>query len=333
MDTIYRSHLEYISAQRLRAATVRAGEDGPFEAAAILWDAARAEARALRSLAAPTPETRLRSAVEQCGLLIEARAASAVVFDRWPEVIERAQDVDRSVATALCARLRGAVDRLNQETARVTSANPRIARVTETIYTRDAAERDAAIPELRRYLEWFPGDHAAWFNLAVLCHLARADRAAYDAIARTRRLDPELATAREFEVGFAIGVLPPAELRRLIDEPIRDVFGGSADADLAYVVAVALVQLTSEGGRADLLQAARVCEKGLIRATRWGETWRYLRATRSIIDDLLAGRAPRPDAFDDVGLLKAGRHAREVGALGALRSGHFRVPAELAIAV
>ncbi len=77
IDETYRLALSESSKLKLRAVAVRAegGEDAPYRAAVLFHAAARAERRALGVLEAPSPETRLRSAIDHARGSIRCSAA------------------------------------------------------------------------------------------------------------------------------------------------------------------------------------------------------------------------------------------------------------------
>lgn len=334
MDSIYQSHLEWISAQRLKAARVRVGEDGPFEAAVIFCDLARAERRALLSLAAPSAETRLRSAIERCGLLIEARAVDTVLRDAWPEVAERADAVDARCRDVYLARVHTAVEGVLVRVQEFERQHPLRARVPEIARTGSEDETRTALGDLMAFASEFPGDAPSWLGISMLHQRLGNSRDALSAVRRARALAPDHDVIREFELNVAGSVLSPSEFRTLLAEPLRSVLDGGGGADMAFVVAGSLVWLhqRGDGDERDLALAVQVCRDGLQRPDARGRIRALLKASISIIDDLRAGRSPDSSAFLNAGLPDLIQSARVHGALHALQRAQPRSVPELAAA-
>lgn len=107
-----------VSAQhKVRALSLLAegGEEATRTAVTLLHEAWRAERRALRVLEAPSPETRLRAAVEACGCLVDARDPSLVLDLAWGEVLDASTAVSPAAAASIRRRLDPKVNALIRE--------------------------------------------------------------------------------------------------------------------------------------------------------------------------------------------------------------------------
>src|SRR5207249_4047477 len=105
IDEPYRLALSESSKLKLRALALLAegGDDAAFRAAVLFHAAARAERRALQLLEAPAPETRLRSAIERCGCLIDGLDPAAI--EAWGDVLEASEHLSAGVVAALRSRI------------------------------------------------------------------------------------------------------------------------------------------------------------------------------------------------------------------------------------
>ncbi len=278
----------------------------------LLHEAARAEGRALLSLPNADPMTRLRSAVERCGLLLDAGDATAVVRDAWPGVLERAENLPVERRTAYLDRLAPAVEALLGDLDGLSQKLPHLAELPAALSARSTRRRDAIRKDLAAYLARFAGDTAAWLNLASL-HIVHGDReAAWGAITRLRRLDPENALAREVELNLAIDLLPAAELRARLDGAAEDVLADVGGADLALVTAAGYLHLGADTRtrREDLDRAEQIARRGILAARGDAAGARpYLRALLAFVNDTRAGRPLRADVFRRVGLPELVRRA------------------------
>ncbi len=312
MNSIYRSHIEQASAIKLSALRARAGDDGDFEAAVVLHEAARAEVRALRSLPDPDPPTRLRSAVERCGLLIDAGDATAVVRDAWPGVLERAENLSDEHRAAYLDRLAPAVDRLLADLDGLSQKHPHLVELPSALSGRGRVRRDAIRKDLGAYLTRFAGDTAAWLSLVWL-DVARGDeKAAWSTVARLRRLDPEDALAREVEINLAVGVLPAEKLRARLDGAADDVLRDLGGVHLALGTAVGYLHLGVgvHAQRGDLDRAEQIARRALLAARgTYADARPYLRALLFFVSDARAGRPLRAEVFRRVGLPELVRRA------------------------
>ena len=81
------------------------GNDARYEASVLLHEAARADERALLATSAPSPETKLASAIERCGCLIDGRDLLAVLERAWPDVLEASEWVPVQTAAAMRSRI------------------------------------------------------------------------------------------------------------------------------------------------------------------------------------------------------------------------------------
>ncbi len=306
MTAIYEAHLEQASAWKLRAVSARVREDGDFEAAVILHEAVRGEERALRSLEAPDLVTRLRSAIERCGLLLEARDAAGVLEETWPETLDLAEQVPVQTADVLLRRLRPAVTRFQGEYLGEFDVLPvlRGLRTASSEFVRSVYDKRHRTA-MRAFLARFPGDWRAWRTLAVI-ELLQDDRAAaWRSIERARRLRPDDPVARELELNLAVEVEPDDRLRARLDAAWTELPREGATAGFALATSAGYLHLAGSelGARAShLARAEDAARRGLGLAGTDRQVTRYLRALTLLVEMLRGGIAPTPELFLRVGL-------------------------------
>lgn len=176
------------------------GDDERFEACVLFHAAARAERRALLAVEAPTAEARLRVAIEVCGCLVDGLDPGGVV-GAWGEVLEASEGIDRRARQALRARI-------DRTFAAFVRGYERVRAKTAPLWS--ALERRAPIDGssasmVDQVLSSYPGDALFW-SLRSQLHFERGAgsiEAAWDAIRRARRLAPEDAAHRGWEIYLA----------------------------------------------------------------------------------------------------------------------------------
>jgi hypothetical protein len=228
VNPLYEAHLQHASGLKLRAVSARAlGDDGATLSAVLLHEAERAERRALHALGPTDRVTRLRAAVERCGLLVEARDVTTVLSERWPEVLDLADACGPSAAPLL-ARLRPAVEGLAAEYQRVARDLP------EHFPTIPAqAEPDALLrllAQTRQQATRFPGDWRVRLALAQLEDQRGDHEAAWAAVRAARAMAPEAIDGLGVELRVALGARDPKRLRSSLDAAAEWLAEGAPSA-------------------------------------------------------------------------------------------------------
>jgi hypothetical protein len=289
---------------KLRAMATRAegGEDSAYRAAVLFHAAARAERRALDLLAAPSAETRLRSAIEQCGCLIDGLDPAAI--EAWGDVLEASEQVSASVAGAIRSRIDPAfhafVKRYDdmQKTARDITAGLGGARALRP------AERAKARRASARWLAIFPGDPVAWTTQSALESTDGDFESAWRSIERARELDPKNSQA----MGMAFLLAPDALPKARVDEYLEANYAllqrgrDPSDVFLTFVVASLRAADAPARRRAHVDRALEALALGESRPPAMPEHPRFFRALRRIAGDMRDKRKPGVDALYRAGL-------------------------------
>ncbi|MFL5354668.1 hypothetical protein [Archangium sp.] len=296
---------------KLRGAALFAegGADAGYEAAVLFHEAARAETRALAALPSPSAETRLRSAIERCGCLIDGKDPSAVLEVAWPEVLELSDEVAPSLARALRARVDARVEQFVREYREAAGAAPDfLARLRSpgTFSVRAARQLD-------RVLRRFPGDPRLWTMKALNAVVDGDDPLALECARRARRLllneeHPERieGMAPGIEIIVSAKALALPEARAAFDASHARVRSGPAEADLCLAVVAAGLHLVERARRGTQQLWERIAEVASVGASLpEARTRLYLplfRAARMIAMEELADRTPGLEILYRVGL-------------------------------
>lgn len=285
-------------------ATARLAEgtaDSVFEACVLLHEAARAERRAIAALASCPATTRLTAVVEECFCLVEGRdpvgAAGA-----WARVLRERREVDPGVASALLARLEPRYVKASREfQARLAGCTTLVKHLqADGGVASSARERASELREVRRVLKDFPGSAMFWWRAYRLLEADGDLTPAWDALSNARRLEPENSRYHAISLVLAAKALP----RHEADEQLQRVRASldSLGPDVCLMYAHAELELARKSRKQARWQRARdAVERGLASApSMWLS--KNLRATRLILDSLLAGREPSFDILYDVGL-------------------------------
>lgn len=283
---------------RARAIRAEQGEDGAFEAAVLLREAARAEERALRLLQAPDVETRLGAAVERCGCLVGARAPNAASL-AWGEVLNESDAASPEIVRTYRQKLDPAYDALQRAFRRAIDASP----VLKAARLRWAyvADQASARAELEALVAQFPGD----FDLAYMLYQAgvftRDHRAAWAALAKARQLEPENYVAWGAELLLAPRVLPLSKAEAHLEAAYSQLrrLRGDVDADsfLCFAVASLLLAGASKQPKTHHARALEAAELGVSARSDLFDSKPDLRVARDLAADLVAGRPPSINAF------------------------------------
>jgi hypothetical protein len=332
IDETYRLALSESSKLKLRAVSARAegGEDCAFQAAVLFHAAARAERRALSLLEAPAPDTRLRSAIEQCGCLIDGLDPAAAI-EAWGDVLEASEHVPARVASALRGRIDPGFDAFVKQYGDAMSAVPDLTVLLGGVRGLSPAARAKVRRALTRVLAVFPGDAAGWATLSALDAAAGDFEPAWLSIGRARELHPESGWFWAMAVLLAPDALPETRAGDYLDAAYSAIQRGQAPPEVCLSFAVtSLRSAQAQRKRRDHVdRALNALAAGEARPPATPEHARYFRALRRIAGELRGNRTPGVEALYKAGLgglaARATRDgerdpiailAREVGAMG-----------------
>jgi hypothetical protein len=178
--------------QKLRATALLAegGAERAFEAAVLFHDAARAEERSLLALDSPAPEVRLASAIEQCVCFIEG-LDPIMAARAWGRVLGTAREVPTEAAALLLSRLEPRYLRLEASFRSALRTAALVSAYRDSMALLKGPERGRFRTELTRLLAQFPGTADLWWTSFRLEETRGRPRAAWTALVRASRLDPE----------------------------------------------------------------------------------------------------------------------------------------------
>lgn len=292
---------------RARALLAEGTADSVFRACVLLHEAARGQRRAVEALTACPAVTLLYSRVEECWCFIEGRDPLRAA-ETWGELLQAREGVEAATPEAILARLTPRFEAFQQEFLRLAGSTPTLTAMVRanpgTLPSR--AERARARKDLGVMLARFPGAMNFW-GLGV--HLAEMDGdkpGAWDALDRTRQLDPGSERWAAVSPVLAAWALLPSEAERHL-AGVRGTLGrAGAETRLMYALAeISLAQRAASDEQALRWGRAReAAEEGLARAERV-DLRRNLKATQLLLHELLAGREPTMEILYRAGLGQA----------------------------
>lgn len=306
MNELFNVLVAQTSAMKLSAPRIRAGgPEGPFEAAVLLREATRIDARAMAALAPLDGFSRLRASVEHCGTLVDAGDATGVVRNAWPAVLERVEEVGDAAAAPYLQRLRPAVDALQRDLDALARQSRWLSRISAVLTGQVRANAPALLKELKAYLRRFPGDSVAWLQRTVVERVVAKDTpAAWVSVNHLLRLEPDLEEARLLRISMGIELLAPDELRALLRPALDELRANRGTPGLAIATAGGFIHLGNDARtRAEDLASAELAARcGLSLRIRqpWERT--FLSAALVFVDDVRAGRDPRPEVYRRFGM-------------------------------
>ncbi len=291
---------------KLRATAILAeGDDleSRFRAAVLLHDAARAEARAMRAVAAPSDQERLGSLVEQCMCFVEGCDPLGAARLRG-QILEYRDRVDRTTFERMSGRLKPAYDQLARRWASAIRGS-RSLLAHRVLVPSDPEARDAVGAEIEGLADRFPGTAELWWGVHRHYEAIGDWKAAWEAIERARQLQPDNHRYLEFAVLLAARRRPVEEARRFL----AGTFEQLDRLPSAVSLFVALGELELAGRRR---AAAHEHWRAGLKAVHAGlskpqdqevaRLHQYLEATRLLLVALLAGEKPTMDLLYQAGL-------------------------------
>lgn len=327
---------------KLRAKTLLAlgTADSRFEAAVLLHEAASLERRVLALLDAVSPETRLRSAIEQCGCLVEGLDPTLSAL-AWGSVLEASLLVPEPVARAMRVRVDAAYRAQEQLQAEVVAASPTLRAIDFHVSSAIGPARARTVREIDRWLQHFPGDATIWYLRGWAATVDGKLDVAWGAIHRAHTLRPESSFYGGQLLLLVPWAKPQAEAEAALDGAYASVQDGAADAYECLCFAVASMQASrrSPHPQEHWKRALSAALAGPTRAPgslpvpRIGS---YFTAVRLVIDELFAERHPGVDVLYRAGLGDLAAHvlaAEPSEPVDLLARGMSRAAPQLAWAV
>jgi hypothetical protein len=285
-----------------KARLAEGGDDARYEAAVLYHAAARAEQRALLAREAPSPETRLASAIERCACLIEGFDAMVVLESAWTDVLVASSAVAETTATAMRVRIDMKMTAFLAKYDRTLRKIPGLKVWMESGgpigWTLSTAR------ELDIMLEAFPGDARLW-GLRSWAHVSAGEiDEAWNAIRRARSLMPEDTSFEQVELHLVPMRLPPAQAEHQLAGVKVEIERGDANADICFGFVGAAVKLATQSPhRERLLQwALEAAIEGFRMKPLWVDDRKFFRAAELILRELLAGRKPTIEILYRCGL-------------------------------
>lgn len=280
------------------------GGDATWRAVVLLHEARRAERRAATAAAPASAETRLRSAVEQCGCLVDGRDPTAVLEVAWGEVLEASGYVPPSLAASIRRRLEPRVDALILEYSDLANASPEFFSTAVAFPPTASDAARTAREQGERLCQTFPGDARLWMVTAGL-RLTTGDReAAWLAIRAARTLEPDDGLVRSTELYIAVRALPWSPASEVVEAAYNDALRGSTDSDVCVALATELCVLAdgAPDPREWWERAAEIASLGLTLPPLHPRDRTMFRLVQLSVRELLAGRRPTVDLLYRVGL-------------------------------
>ncbi|MCP3103746.1 hypothetical protein LZ198_33170 [Myxococcus sp. K15C18031901] len=222
---------------KLRATALLAegGEARVFEGLALLHDAARAEARALQVLEHPSAEVRLASAVEQCACFVEGRAPT-LAARAWGQVLDTARALPENAVGPMLARLEPRYLRLVADFVGALRKAPRLARTSASVEFLQGRELRRYLRELETLRSRFPGTPGLWWSTCRLEQAQGRPRAAWAAIQRAVRLDPDNVHYAAVRLLLMPRALPTKQVEALLVETYAGIQRAPPEVCLVFAL-------------------------------------------------------------------------------------------------
>lgn len=295
---------------KLRGSAVLAegGVDAGYNAAVLFHEAARAEARALAAIAAPSAETRLRSAIERTGCLIAGRDPSAVMESAWPQVLEISDEVSSRIAGALRARIDARMEEFLREYRAAVSATPDFWECVRA----PGKPTGKAVRQLDQLIRRFPGDPRLWTVKAMWATGPGSILRTLDCARRARKLSEDMhadgieGIASAIEVIAAARALKLSEAQAAFDAAYARVRFGSRSIEFCVATVAAGLLISERSGRGDRHLWERIVDTasaGIALPTAPSRPYApFFQAARMIAAEKLADREPNLEILYRAGL-------------------------------
>lgn len=323
----HRSLLAPAGKARTRAKVLLAEGDPArrFDAVVLLHDAARSELQALGALEDPSIETRLAARIEACGCLLLGLDPLAAI-SLWNDAEGFALGVAPDVRRAMRARLAPRYRREQRDLMSLWKESPTLAR-SGTFRPPMTAHPTRARRELAALLDRFPGSAQLWVGHCVDLDHQGEPAAAWEALARGRRLEPGAHVIEALDLWLLPRAFDAAEARRRLDAHRAGLDRAPPELCLGYAFAELALSEGALDARERLDHAREIAALGQSRMVLGGRISSaaqsvggaslvlslHLAAIAQIARERLAGRNPGLDLLYRVGL---GRFAADAHARG-----------------
>jgi len=304
-DAVYQQVKSSAGKLKLKALSLLAlgSDDERFEAAVLLREAARGEARALTARGAVDPEARLGVAIERCGLLVSAAAPTAAAV-AWGEVLVASENLPAPIVARSRAPLSARFEALQKAHQTAVRKAPVLSAARFSWF--NVANRQRARRELTTLLKQFPGEFELWYLRYQADLDERRFGEALRAIQCARRLEP----GNPIAWGSELAVLPHALTVRDAEAQLASAWAqlrhdrSGLDVDVFWCFALASVTLADRTATpsAHYLQALEALDLARDARSDVLQEAPLLRGLRGVVADLAAGRRPSVETLYRVGL-------------------------------
>lgn len=301
-----RYHLGLGEAGRLKlratALLAEGGDARTFEAAVLFHDAARAEERSLRALESPSPEVRLASVIEQCACLVEG-LNPVMAAGAWGRVLDVAREVPEETAALLLARLKPRYAQLEAEFRSALRKAPTAGAYRGNLTQLKGPERTRFGAELTRLLARFPGTAHLWWTAFRLEEARGRRRAAWEAIDRAHRLDPDNSRYEALRLCRLPSEVSPEEAEAALAKVYAGLARAAPEVCLMYAFKeLELARREPPGRRERLHRALEAIIQGRSHLQGESQLGRFLQATQLILSEQLKGAEPTMELLYRAGL-------------------------------
>jgi hypothetical protein len=289
---------------RATAKLAEGSSEATFEACVLLHEAARIERRAIEALPSCPSTARLAASIEECWCLLEGRDPPRA-GDVWGRLLREKEEVDEPTAKAMLSRLAPRYEHDQRDFAKVVARCPTLLRLRAgaSVAAASASERQSGLDELGRLLGEYPGATGFWWMTYRLAEGHGDKKRAWDALTRSRQLEPENPRFEAMSFLVAAWALPRAAAEQHIARA-RGSFD-RAGAEVCLMYAFAEITLARSGPPAKRREHWRrsldAAQAGLAQAGSEGIR-RNLKAAQLLLQALLAGRRPTMDILYLAGL-------------------------------
>jgi len=302
VSEVYELNLASSGKLKLRATALLAEGTAAtkLEACVLLHEAARLEKSALSALVGPPAITRLATSVEECFCLVEGRDPPGAA-NAWGRIIQEKAMVDGATANAMLSRLTPRFDRIQKEFALMVNRCKFLKQFWDSRISvfASTAERTRALAELKDVLTAFPGIPGFWWWAYRLEEASRKWRSAWTDLSNAMRLEPGNQRFKAMSLLLATQALSHEEASEYVSGFRSSLEMAGAEGALMYTFAeIMLERVDHEKDRWRRAREATLIGMGQARSQG---ILQNLRATRLILDSLLAGKEPSLDVFYEVG--------------------------------
>jgi hypothetical protein len=301
---VYELNLATSGKLKVRA-TARLAEGDPesvFQACVLLHEAARLERRAVDALSHRSPITALSASVEECWCLVEGRDPPGA-GDVWSRILEERSRVESKEARAALARLQPAFEETTRRFQDLLRASPTLMRFRPErgLVPQSGSEQRAAMREVVKVLEVFPGIAALWGLRARFEDGAGSPDKAWKSLGRALQLEPENHRLRALSILSAAEGLPVDKADSYLAEVRPSLVSAPAEVCSMYAFAEITLARKGKATKERWKRASEAVELALPRIRSEGLR-RDMTAVRLFVEQMRAGRKAGPEILYRAGL-------------------------------